>query len=54
MTAYKGPDPKEILFCVDKEELYGDNGFIVCLTEVDKEHFLSHIAVGNGIPSEIN
>ena len=42
-----------MLFCKDEEELYGDNGFIICLHEADKEHFLAHWGAGNGIPPEI-
>jgi len=49
---YKG-DPQELLFCIDPDELYGDNGMIACLEDADKQHFICHIAVGNGIPSEI-
>ena len=49
---YKG-DPKELLFCIDPKEIYGDNGMIACLDDVDKQHFICHIAVGNGIPPEI-
>lgn len=52
IEAYKGADG-EMLFCKDEEELYGDNGFIICLHEADKEHFLAHWGAGNGIPPEI-
>jgi len=53
IEAYKGPDPKEILVCLDKGEVYGDNGYVICLTEEDKENFVVHLACGNPIPPEI-
>jgi len=49
---YKGVPP-EILFCIDPQELYGDNGMIACLDDADKQHFMTHIALGNGIPAEM-
>jgi len=52
ISAYSGED-KEMLLCKDEDELYGDNGFIICLKEADKLHFMAHIAAGNGIPPEI-
>jgi len=52
IQSYAG-DPKEILFCKDEDELYGDNGFIICLQDADKKHFMAHIAAGNGIPKPI-
>ena len=52
VEGYKG-DPQELLFCKDAAELYGDNGFIVCLVDADKQHFMTHIALGNGIPAEL-
>ena len=42
--------PEEILVCKDEKEVYGDNGFVICLDEADKEHFIAHIAAGNGLP----
>jgi len=53
VKAYKGPDPKEMLFCLDKAEVYGDEGFCVCLTEEDKENFIVHIGAGNPLPPPI-
>ena len=52
IEAYKGED-KEMLFCKDEDEKYGDEGFIICLQEADKLHFLAHWAAGNGIPAEL-
>ena len=53
LEKYDGPEPKEILFCKDEKELYGDNGFIICLKDADKQHFLAHWAASNTIPPEI-
>jgi hypothetical protein len=50
--AYKGED-KEILFCKDEDEVYSDEGFIIIVQPEDKEHFLAHIAAGNGIPPPV-
>jgi flagellar biosynthesis GTPase FlhF len=46
---YEG-DPKEMLICKDEQEVYGDNGWVMCLHQADKEHFIAHIAAGNGLP----
>ena len=46
---YSGAD-EEILICKDENEVYGDNGFVLCTTEADKLHFMAHIAAGNGLP----
>mgnify|MGYP006152454443 CR=1 FL=1 len=42
-----------MLFCLDKAEVYGDEGFCVCLTEEDKENFIVHIGAGNPLPPMI-
>ena len=52
VESYKGED-KEILFCKDEDEVYSDEGFIICVFPEDKEHFMAHIAAGNGIPPPI-
>ena len=49
---YDGEDG-EILFCLDKAELYSDNGTIICLKDADKQHFIAHIAAGNGVPPPV-
>lgn len=46
---YKGAD-EDILICKDEKEVYGDDGFVICLMEADKLHFMAHIAAGNGLP----
>jgi len=46
---YSGAD-EDILICKDEYEVYGDNGFVICLDEADKLHFMAHIAAGNGLP----
>ncbi len=46
---YKGAD-EDIMICKDEHEVYGDNGFVLVLTEADKLHFIAHIAAGNGLP----
>ena len=33
--------------------VYSDEGFIICVFPEDKEHFMAHIAAGNGIPPPI-
>lgn len=52
IEGYKGED-KEMLFCKDEDEKYSDEGFIFCVHEADKLHFLAHWAAGNGIPEQI-
>ena len=49
---YDGEDGM-ILFCLDKGELYGDNGWVVCFTKVDRQHFEMSITAGMGVPPEI-
>jgi hypothetical protein len=52
IDAYDGEE-KAMLFCPDPDELYGDNGWIICVKDVDKQHFIANITAGNGIPPEI-
>lgn len=54
IDAYDGPEPKAMLFCKDADELYGDNGWIFCVKDVDKQHFIASISAGMGIPPPIN
>ena len=42
-----------MLFCKDEDEVYSDEGFIICVKEADKLHFMAHLAAGNGIPPPI-
>ena len=49
---YDGAD-KEILIAKDEKEVYGDEGFVMCLKDADKQHFVAHVAAGNGLPPEI-
>lgn len=53
IESYKGADD-DILICKDEHEVYGDDGFVICLHEADKLHFMAHIAAGNGLPPPIN
>jgi len=46
---YKGED-EDMMICKDENEVYGDNGFVMCIHEADKLHFIAHIAAGNGLP----
>jgi len=41
---------EEILICKDEDEVYGDNGFVICTMDADIQHFMAHIAAGNGLP----
>ena len=36
-----------------EKEVYGDNGFVICLTEADKENFVAYIAAGKGLPPPV-
>ena len=49
---YDGEE-KAMLFAPDPDELYGDNGWVLCVKDVDKQHFIAHITAGNGIPPEV-
>ena len=52
IEAYDGKD-KEMLFCKDEDEVYSDEGFVLCIKDADKQHFIAHLAAGNGIPPPI-
>ena len=47
-----GPD-EEIMICKDENEVYGDNGFVLILTDEDKQHFIAHVALGNPLPPPV-
>jgi len=46
---YDGADG-EICFCMDRDEVYSDEGFIACFKEAEKLNFQASLAQGNGIP----
>ena len=52
IESYKGADD-EIMICKDEKEVYGDDGFVMCVDEADKLHFIAHIAAGNGLPPKL-
>ena len=45
---YDGKEDKDILICKDEDE-----GFVICVLEADKLHFMAHIAAGNGLPPPV-
>ncbi len=49
VEAYDGADG-EILFCLDRDEVYSDEGFVWCAKEAEKINFQASIAQGNGLP----
>ena len=44
---------EEVMIVKDEKEVYGDNGFVICLTEADKENFVAYIAAGKGLPPPV-
>ena len=52
VKAFNGEDGL-IMICKDEAEVYGDNGFVLVLTETEKQHFIANIAMGNGLPPEM-
>ena len=51
---FKGDGEEDlIMICKDEKEVYGDNGFVLVLTENEKQHFMANIAAGYGLPPPI-
>ena len=48
-----GGDDEEIMICKDEDEVYGDNGFVLILTDADKQHFIAHVMMGNPLPPPV-
>eukprot|EP00900_Chrysochromulina_parva_P027538 jgi/Chrpa1/9418/Chrysochromulina_OHIO_Genome00013176-RA len=49
VEAYDGADG-QILFCMDRDEVYSDEGMVWCAKEAEKINFMASIAQGNGLP----
>jgi len=49
IEAYDGAD-RLMLFCLDRDELYSDEGMVLCIKEAEKLNFMASLAQGNGVP----